>query len=76
MNKPIEACYIAFGVRVRMMREMLGLTQDELAKKMKISRPSLANIEVGRQRVLLGDVQRFADAIGVAPKQMMKGIWW
>lgn len=72
----IEAVYRAFGCRVEMIRQTLGLTQDDLCKRVKLSRASIANIETGRQRILLDDVQKFADALGTTPKGMLKGIWF
>ncbi len=76
MSKPIEACHQAFGLRVRMIREALGMTQDDLARKVRLARVSITNIETGRQRVLLDTVEVFAQALGVPPKHLMKGIWW
>ena len=71
----MEPCYLLFGARVLQLREALGLTQDELRKKVGLTRPSIANIEAGKQRVLLHDVDRFAKAFGITPKNLMKGIW-
>lgn len=76
MSKPIETCHQMLGMRIRMMRETLGLTQDELAKKVSMTRVSLTNIETGRQRLLLHGVENFAKALGTTPKHLMKGIWW
>lgn len=76
MSKPIEAVYVAFGSRVRMMREALSLTQDELRKRMPIARATLANVETGHQRILLDDVEEYAKALGTSPKALLKGIWW
>lgn len=76
MGKPIEACHQALGARIRLIRETLGMTQEELAKRVKrVSRASLANIETGRQRFLLDGVEDFARALGTTPKNLMKGIW-
>lgn len=75
MIKPIEPVYRLFGARVEQLRTVLGMTQEELAKKLKYSRGSLANIETGRQRILLADVDRFANAFGITPRALMKGIW-
>ncbi len=73
--KPIEPVYRQFGSKVEAVRTTLGLTQLELAKKVGLGRPSIANIEAGNQRVLLADVNRFADAFGISPKALMRGIW-
>lgn len=75
MSKPIESCHAAVGIRIKMTREFLSITQQELSKKMGISRGSLANIEVGRQRLLLNNIEEFAKALNVSPKHLLKGIW-
>jgi transcriptional regulator with XRE-family HTH domain len=74
--RPVEACHQAFGSRIRLMRETLGLSQDDLAKRVGYKRVSVTNIETGRQRLLLNTVEDFARALGVTPKHLMKGIWW
>ena len=76
MAQQIEACHQALGSRIRLMRETLGLTQDELCKRVGLKRASIANIEIGRQRFLLDTVEDFAKALGTTPKHLLKGIWW
>lgn len=76
MPKPIEACHISVGIRIRMIRETLGLSQGDLAKRVGLQRVSVTNIEVGRQRLLLDGIERFATALGTTPKHLLKGIWW
>lgn len=75
MKPPIEPIYILFGARVRQMREILGMTQADLAKRVGLTRTSVVNIEAGRQRVLLAEVDKFALAFGTTPKNMMRAIW-
>ena len=55
-----EAIYKAFGRIVATRRKMLELTQAELAG---MSRASVANIESGRQNVLLHHVYSLASAL-------------
>ena len=76
MSKEIEGCHKAVGIRIRLIREALGLTQGELAKRMTLVRTSLVNIEAGRQRMLLHTIEEFARALGTTPKHLLKGIWW
>jgi len=73
--KAIEPVYILFGARIIQIRDALGITQEELRMKVGMSRGSIANIETGRQRILLADVERFAKALGTTPKNLMRGIW-
>ena len=76
MAKPIEACHQALGARIRLMRETLGLSQDDLSNRVNLKRASVTNIEIGRQRFLLDTVEDFARALGTTPKHLLKGIWW
>lgn len=75
MHKPIEPVYRQFGSKLESMRMALGLSQAELAKRVKLTRASVSNIEAGKQRVLLADVERFATAFGSTPRFIMRGIW-
>jgi hypothetical protein len=34
-KKPIEACHGAFGIKVRQIREVLDITQDEVRREQK-----------------------------------------
>jgi hypothetical protein len=74
--KPIEQCYKLFGARVALLRVTpVGyVTQEELAQRIGLSRTSIVNIENGNQRVLLYDVQRFAKALGVTTRTLLKGV--
>ncbi|QAY95264.1 XRE family transcriptional regulator [Methylovirgula ligni] len=54
---------VAFGRAVAQRREELELTQADLAGLVGISRASVANIEKGRQNVLLHHVYDLATAL-------------
>ena len=58
-----EAIYRAFGQAVATRRKGLNLTQAKLAARVGLSRASIANIECGRQNVLLHHVYRLALAL-------------
>jgi len=58
-----EQIYKNLGIRIRDLRKALGRTQDQLAKQVGISRASLANIEAGRQQVLVHHLFGLADAL-------------
>ncbi len=75
MKRPLEPIYRQFGSKIESLRMSLGITQMELARRVGLTRPSIANIESGNQRILLADVERFAEAFGTSPKFLMRGIW-
>jgi transcriptional regulator with XRE-family HTH domain len=56
--------YAVFGRRLAIARREASLTQAELARKVGLSRASIANIEGGKQRVFLDQVFELAQAIG------------
>ena len=57
--------YIEFGRLVQERRRKAGLSQEALAKRVKMSRTSVTNIEKGRQQIPLHMLYAFADALGV-----------
>lgn len=67
-----EPVYVSFGELVKAKRLERGLTQTELADMVGLSRTSVTNIEIGRQRVLLSDLFVFAKAFDVSPLSMFK----
>ena len=48
------------GQRITEVRKMKGLSQEDLAKSIKISRPSLAQIELGNRRVDIFELQKLS----------------
>ena len=63
--------YETFGAQVRERRSALRLTQLELATQIKLARGSVANIEAGRQSVLLHQFLDIAAALSVKPAQLL-----
>jgi transcriptional regulator with XRE-family HTH domain len=71
-----ELVYSQYGIRIRAIREALGLDQATLAGRVGLTRTSLTNLEAGRQRVQLHQVEKMAKALGTTAKHLMRGIWW
>lgn len=61
-----DPVYKAFGSAVSTRRRALALTQAQLASKVRMSRASIANIESGRQNILLHHVYALAAALEFA----------
>lgn len=67
-----DQIYRNLGIRIRDLRKGLRLTQDQLAKQVGISRASLANIEAGRQQVLVHHLLALADGLQLeSPAQLL-----
>ena len=56
---------VRIGATIREMRQMRGLTQDQLSQEAMMSRAYVANIEAGRKRPSMKVVARIADALRV-----------
>jgi transcriptional regulator with XRE-family HTH domain len=70
MNKP-DGFYKQVGENIRTRRKMLGLSQESLAKAVGLKRPSLSNIEKGRQNILLHTFYDMADSLNVSPEALL-----
>ncbi|MYA60099.1 MAG: helix-turn-helix domain-containing protein [Chloroflexi bacterium] len=52
--------YSIIGSRIRTRRRQMKLTQERLSRQLGISRASLANIETGRQQILVHQIYNLA----------------
>lgn len=56
---------VRVGATIKALREARGLTQEQLAQRAQLSRPYLANVEVGRKRLSVRSAARVAAALAV-----------
>src|SRR5882672_7743469 len=66
-----EPIYRAIGAIIRLRRRRLEWSQKHLAARLGISRAALANIEIGRQRVLVHHLYTFAEILEVKPEDLL-----
>lgn len=59
------------GQRITELRKMKGLSQEDLAKSVKISRPSLAQIELGNRSVNVLELQMLSMVLGFSLDDFM-----
>lgn len=67
----IDPIYGRIGAVIRSRRKVLDKTQEDLARELGISRGSLANIETGRQNVLVHQLYRIAAQLKLAPVDLL-----
>lgn len=67
----IDALYRQIGTTIRQKRKQLGWTQEQLANQMATSRASLANIETGRQNVLVHQLYKFAAVLDLKIEDLL-----
>ncbi len=57
--------YVRIGTSVRSERLLKGVTQEDLASAVRVSRTCIVNLEAGRQRVPLHTLIHIARVLGV-----------
>jgi DNA-binding XRE family transcriptional regulator len=70
-NVPINAKEI-FGQNVRRIRSEIGLSQEELAFRAKLHRTYISSVERGERNVSLENIFAIAEALQVAPGELLK----
>jgi transcriptional regulator with XRE-family HTH domain len=63
--------YVEIGTRIKARRRALDLKQETLAQQLGISRGSLANIETGRQKILVDQLYRYAAVLHLRPTDLL-----
>jgi transcriptional regulator with XRE-family HTH domain len=66
-----EPVYKTIGAIIRGRRRRLEWPQQILAARLGMSRATLANIETGRQRVLVHQLYSFAEALQLKPSDLL-----
>lgn len=70
-DKPDPKQLRAFGARVRVLRERMGLSQEALADHSGLHRTYVGSVERGERNISLANIHRLADALGVAPSELL-----
>jgi transcriptional regulator with XRE-family HTH domain len=70
-NKEKISIQKAFGLKVRMKRFELEMTQKKLAEKINIHPTYLGSIERGERNISLRNIISLARALGYSPKDLM-----
>lgn len=57
--------------RIRELREAVGMTQVELARRIHVTPPALQKVEVGARKLDQVWMRRISDALGVTPAELL-----
>jgi transcriptional regulator with XRE-family HTH domain len=61
------------GVRLRQLRRERALSQRDLSRVTGIAFDTISRLETGKQRAQHRTIRKLAEALGVEPKELMKG---
>lgn len=63
-----------FGVRVRELRKLKGISQEELAHKANLHRTYIGMIERAEKNITILNIEKIATALDVSPKDLLTEI--
>jgi transcriptional regulator with XRE-family HTH domain len=66
-----KALLAAFGASVRALRELSGVSQEQLAELAELHRTYIGGIERGERNLALVNIRRLARALGVSMAELM-----
>jgi transcriptional regulator with XRE-family HTH domain len=69
-----EADAKQFGRNLCLARRRRGLSQEALARRSGLSRDGIYKLEMGRRSPRLGTLLALADALNVAPGELLEGL--
>lgn len=64
----------SFGVTVRKMRLLNGISQETFADLCDLHRTYVSDIELGKRNVSLENIDRIADALGISISELFKEV--
>lgn len=55
-----------FGKRVKLLRNQMGISQEELADRAEIDRTYITSVECGRRNISIVNVEKLSKALNVS----------
>jgi DNA-binding XRE family transcriptional regulator len=74
LTKAVSNGPLQIGATVRVRREALGLTQEELAERARLHRTYLSDIERGTRNVSLLNIERLAGALSLSLSELFRSV--
>jgi len=74
VNKPIQPqpAKVRFGLRLRIAREDLQLSQELLADMAGMHRTYIGQVERGERNISVGNMEKLADAVNLPLWEMLR----
>jgi len=73
-SRPPFTPKVLFGERLRQLRIVAGLSQEELAHRAGLDRTYVSSCERGRRNLSLEAIVQLADALNVPPSKLLEGV--
>ncbi len=74
MAPPLSPATAAFGQRVRLRRQQLGLSQEALADRCGVHWTFLGQVERGQRNLSLHNLLKVAHGLDIDPGDLLRGL--
>lgn len=74
-EKPIDQRCKDIGEKIRADRQKMGLTQNELARRLSISQQIISRIEMGRDNMSITTLGKISSVLGAQPVIYLRPSW-
>lgn len=60
-----------FGMRIRQLRHVAGLSQEALADRARLDRSYVGSVERGERNISLENIEKLSNALGCTPSELL-----
>ena len=65
---------VKLGVRIRELRNEIGVSQEKFALSIEMDRTYFASVESGKRNIAICNIKKIADGLGVSLSELFKGL--
>ena len=65
---------IALGIRIKTLRNKIGISQEKFALSIGMDRTYFASVEAGKRNISICNLQKIALGLGVSLSELFEGI--
>ena len=65
---------IALGIRIKNLRNKIGISQEKFALSIGMDRTYFASVEAGKRNISICNLQKIAVGLGVSLSELFEGI--
>lgn len=62
------------GIRIKNLRNRLGLSQEKFALSIGMDRTYFASVEAGRRNISICNIEKIANGLGVSLSELFEGL--